>query len=117
MYRERLIRVDVLPINSTASFFFLILVLWTSHAYAALRPEYERLNQFEFIIQMATDTDFGKDLGKGLIDKVEYLGDDKWRAWKKNCYIPISLISIPRQDKAVGGKRKYRADVEGSHCN
>ena len=90
----------------------LIILFPSSLLFARVSPVYERLNQFNAVMNAAIK----EFAGRGLIDRIELMEDGTWRAWTKNCVVPITLTETFPQE-SLGGEINYKASVGEYRCN
>jgi hypothetical protein len=87
-------------------------LLFTSSAFAALAPNYQREAELSAIIS----SDVVRDaLGGRVIDSIEFESPDRYDVDADDCKVEVLLVNKPLPDGMVGA-RQFDVTVEKTDC-
>lgn len=107
-----------LPANAAVSGLVgAIAALTAADGYAAIAPQYERVRQFGFAMEVAGEA--ASRLSPHIIDRLEHMDDGTFRFRAGRCFVPVTLEYSRRETNppVVGAPSHYTVSLGEVRCD
>lgn len=83
-----------------------------SHSWAALAPNYQRIAEFQAILDDVAVTDA---LKAEPIGRIELVKTDLYRVTAGPCHVDVAIVDVPREEGLVG-PRQFKIEIVDRVC-